>query len=171
MNRKRLALMAGALLIALVAAACSNDGGETNADQTSPAETVSPITISSGSTQIDIGGGSLPEGFPDSFPLPDGATPVNSVGGTDGYFVWFSSDQSVDELRSFFQENLPSSGWTISNTMETTTAEGTFTIYTISGNGFSGGVYVGESASGTDTFTGEYAFNVQLYPEQTSAGQ
>ncbi|MEW6060259.1 MAG: hypothetical protein AB1551_09020 [Actinomycetota bacterium] len=160
MNRKRIALIAGALLIALLATGCSGDEGTDGGDQTSPV-IVSPTTISSGSTTVDIGGGTLPEGFPDSFPIPDGATPVYSVS-SGGYGVWFSSSQSSDELRSFFDENLPGNGWTITVKSDFTSSTGTGTVYVIEGNGFNGGVYVGEGAPGSGIFSGEYAFWVTL---------
>jgi hypothetical protein len=168
MNRKRLALIAGILLIALVAVGCSKNEGGTNAGQTSEAavtasatETVSPTVIASGSATIAIGTGELPAGFPDSFPIPDGATAVYSAS-TGGYAVWFSTTQSADELRSFFDENLPSNGWTITVKSDFGSSEGTGTIYVIEGNGYSGGVYVGEGAPGSDVFSGQYAFWVTL---------
>jgi hypothetical protein len=172
MFRKRFALIAGALLIALVAAGCSKNE-ETNAGQTSqasatgaesttsPTEAVSPT----GTTTINIGGGGLPSGFPSSFPIPDGAQAVYSLGGTDGYWVAFSSSQSADELRSFFHDNLQANGWTLTSEANVNTSTGTGTVYTIDGNGFTGGVYLGEGAAGAGEYAGEYAFVVVLSPK------
>jgi hypothetical protein len=168
MSRRKFALLAAALALAVFAVGCSKNettsaGGQASSE-TSPTETVSPTTISSGSTQINVGGGSLPSGFPSSFPVPDGATPAYTVSGAGGYFVWFSSSQGLDELRSFFDENLPSNGWTVDSKMDFTTSTGSYTVYLISGNGLSGGVYVGEGAPGADAFSGQYSFYVQLSP-------
>jgi hypothetical protein len=102
----------------------------------------SPTTVSCGSALIEIGGTTLPDGFPDCLPIPDGTTLVDAhnyeYSYENGYSVWLSSDQSLDELRTFYQENLPRNGWTIRDKVEAASGYGPITHYVIAGNGFRG---------------------------------
>lgn len=153
--------------VALVVTGCSKDEGSSGGGQAQGgdgAAVESPTTISGGDTTVDIGGGSLPEGFPDAFPLPDGAAPVNSVSGAGGFFVWFSSGQSVDDLRTFFDDSLSGGGWKITSKADFGDSTGQYTAYTIQGNGYGGVVYIGAGAPGADAFGGQYQFYVQLSP-------
>lgn len=176
---RRTLVLAAAVSLAVVGAACSKSSNGSNADggaATSPPASESsavsssampppsPTSFSSGGTTVNIGGGEIPAGFPDSFPLPSDAKPVYSAGGTDGYFVWFSSAQSLDELHSFFDENLPANGWKIDYQADFSDQSGKYTAYTITGNGFTGGLYIGEGAPGSTGFTGDYKFFVTLTP-------
>jgi len=180
MSMRRIAPVAAALALVLGLAACSNNETETNVGQASETVTVtsptavqtettspttSPSTTFGGDTPVYTEDGTLPAGFPESVPIPDGAEPVYSFGGSDGYSVWFSSDKSLDDLRSFFGSSLPDNGWTIENRIDGSSETGIYTVYLIRGNGFNGGVYLGEGVEGSDTFTGEYAFYVLLNRE------
>ncbi|MEW6060258.1 MAG: hypothetical protein AB1551_09015 [Actinomycetota bacterium] len=184
MFRRRIVSVIAALATVVVAAACSENPTETNVGQASetgaatssttsstagstasPTETASPTVVSSGGRTIDIGGGTLPEGFPESVPIPDDAGPVYSFSRSDKYSVFFSCDKSLQELRSFFDENLPKNGWTIEDRIDGRSASAKYTVYLIRGNGFSGGVYLGEGVEGSSTFSGEYAFYVLLSRE------
>jgi hypothetical protein len=161
-------VLAVSLAVVLVAGCSKKEnaagGGGGGGAVTSPPVVVSPTTYSSGGTSVNIGGGSLPTGFPSTFALPDGATPVNSVSGAGGFFVWFSSPQSIDDLRSFFDENLATNGWKIDSKTDVSSSGGQYTAYTIEGNGFSGVVYLGSGAPGASQFGGQYQFYVQLSP-------
>jgi hypothetical protein len=168
------------LALTLLASACSgSDDGAEGGDDATSAPTTAPTTeessddggeaepsvvISSGSETISIGGGDLPEGWPEEFPLPDGAEVAGSASQPDNYVVWFSGGgASMDDLRSFFEEELPANGWNIESTMDLG-GDG-FAVYTITGNGYTGGVYVGEGAPGAEGFEGDYAFWVALTAE------
>lgn len=168
MKRPVLSLSMGVILVAAVATACSSGGGDggpaTASSRTSALPSASPTIITVPSATIAVGTGELPSGFPDSFPLPDGATPVNSVSVAGGSFVWFASDRSVEDLRSFFDENLSKDGWKIDNKADITGPDGEYTFYLIKGNGSTGGVYIGAGAPGSDAYTGQYAFYVALSP-------
>jgi hypothetical protein len=167
MSRKGLTLLVSVLALAVPTTACSNNETGTNAGRTSEAAitagataTVSPTSASGGGAETD-GAVSLPAGFPESFPIPDSAVLVQSLG-ADGYVLGFSSGQTLNELRSFFDENLPHNGWSIDREGELTDSQGRpFTLYEISGHGFYGSLYV----HGSPTPPGEFPFSVGLFPE------
>lgn len=167
------------LALMLFVGACSGsdegdaDGGQDTATTATTAPTTgeeepsedggaSPsVVISSGSETVSIGGGELPEGWPEEFPLPDGAEVAGSASSPGNYVVWFSAgDSGMNDLKGFFEEELPANGWSIDSTMDLG-GDG-FSVFTISGNGYTGGVYVGEGAPGSEGFEGDYAFWVGL---------
>lgn len=158
MRRMLGAVALGGLLV--VASACGgNDNG--------PSVNVNPsgVVISSGGTTVAVGGGAeIPSGFPSQFPLPDGATPVYSGSAGGSFSVWFNSSQSIEDLRTFFDSELPSNGWTVQNKADFSDSNGTYSVYTISGNGYDGGVYLGEGGAAAGGFTGDFAFFVTLTP-------
>lgn len=167
-----------ALFVLSLAAACSgSEDGEgegtsstapgTEAGSGEPDDGSEPsMVISSGSETVSIGGGELPEGWPDSFPLPDGAELAGSASSPGNYVVWFSSGGAeLDDLKSFFDEELPANGWTIDSELDFGDDAGSYSAYSISGNGFTGGVYVGEGAPGSEGFEGDFAFWVALTAE------
>jgi hypothetical protein len=75
-------------------------------------------------TSVDLPGGGevnvgddLPDDFPDDFPLPDGADVQSSYsgeqGGVSGSVVSFNVDGSVDDVSSFYEDELGGDGpWT-----------------------------------------------------------
>lgn len=124
------------------------------------------ITIEGPSGGVQIGTGRYPEGWPEGFPVPEGAEPVYSVGSEGGVSVWFAADQTTEELKAFFADALPAAGYTIGSTTEFSDAEGSYAVLAISGNGMSGGIYLGGSGSGAAPgYEGEFAFWVTLAPE------
>ena len=174
---RRLGMFGVLLALALFATACSGD--ETSSSATAPTtseqpsqepsdgETVEPtMVISSGSETVSIGGGDLPEGWPDTFPLPDGAQVAGSASSPGNYVVWFSSGgTSTEDLTSFFDDELAANGWTIDSQLDLGDGAGSYAAYSISGNGYTGGVYVGEGAPGSEGFEGDFAFWVALTAE------
>jgi len=123
------------------------------------------ITIEGPSGTVQIGQAELPDGWPADFPLPDDAEPVYSVGAEGGVSVWFSTGQSIDDLKAFFTEALPAAGYAIDSTTEFSDAQGSYSVMVVSGNGMEGGVYLGGSAAGTAPgFEGEFDFWVTLSP-------
>jgi hypothetical protein len=160
--------------LTLAAAACSGDAepsDEGPSQTTSSSSSSAPqtgssspsIVISSGSETVAIGG-DLPEDFPSQFPLPDDVTVAYSASSGEGHLVWFGTDASFDELKSFFDDELPANGWTVDAAFDFDDANGQYRAYTISGNGYAGGVYIGEGAPGSEAFEGEFAFFVILSP-------
>ncbi|MGZ8565610.1 MAG: hypothetical protein ACXWXS_01015 [Actinomycetota bacterium] len=113
---------------------------------------------------MNIGTGELPDGFPDPFPLPDGAAAVGSASQGGSFVVWFSSSDRVDDLTAYFDDELASSGWTIDAQIDYSQQGVTYKAYTVSGNGYEGQVLVGEGAPGAVGFEGEFAFWVSLTP-------
>jgi hypothetical protein len=148
-------------LLVLGASACGgNDNGGVDVN-------VNPsgVVVSSGGTTVQVGGGAeIPSGFPSEFPLPDGATPVYSASAGGSFSVWFSSSQSIEDLRAFFDSELPAGGWTVENKADFSDSTGAYSVYTISGNGYDGGVYLGEGGSAAAGFSGDFAFFVSLAP-------
>ncbi len=111
-----------------------------------------------------VGTGQLPSGFPESFPLPDGSTPVYSYGGPDGMFVWFSSPSSYDDIKGFFVDNLPPGGWSIDSQAEYSGPDGAVLTLSLSGEGWSGVLVVGKGDAAAGGFAGDFAFYVSLTP-------
>lgn len=178
MLRKSFAL-ATLLMVLLVGSACSKKSTTTSQPggggliTSPPAASATTGVSSSATTPIDtssggvsVGTGSLPDGFPSEFPIPDGSTPAYSASeGGQGFAVWFASDKSLDELVSYFDGALPGSGWTVvSKVNASDSANGSYTAYTIMGNGYSGGIYLGTGAPGSQGFSGNFAFFVVLSP-------
>ncbi len=167
MLRKSFAL-AALLTVVLVGSACSKKSTTVNPPGggglvTTPPAVTTPIETSPGGVSV---GTSLPDGFPAEFPIPDGSTPAYSASqGAQGFAVWFSSDKSLDELVSFFDGALPSNGWTVASKVNASDqANGSYTAYSITGNGYAGGIYVGTGAPGAAAFSGNFAFFVVLSP-------
>ncbi len=79
---------------------------------------------------ISVGGSQeLPDTFPKDFPLYPGATVKGSMSGNDtatGFWIVMTSTDDLIKVTAFYKTNLPSRGWTISNTMtlDTTTTWG-----------------------------------------------
>ena len=61
----------------------------------------------------------LPEGFPEDFPVPQGADPAAAftftAQGTSQVVTTFTTDQSPDELIGFYEENLDPEVWEITS--------------------------------------------------------
>lgn len=175
---RRIALPILLVLFASIVTSCSgsdegDDGSSATAAPTTeeqpseePDDAQPTMVISDGSGTVSIGGGELPEGWPDSFPLPEGAELAGSASSPGNYVVWFSSEGSaLEDLKAFFDDELPANGWTIESELDFGDDAGSYSAYAISGNGYSGGVYVGEGAPGSEGFEGDFAFWVALTAE------
>lgn len=155
--------------LVLLGAACASDSpsvaGEDSAPATSQAPSDEPVDEPSEAPSVDIGSAELPEGFPGSFPIPERAEPAGSASAGGTYIVWFTSgDVNADDLDSYFSDELPSNGWTIDSEVDVDQGEVAYHAFAISGNGYMGGIYIGEGAPGSEQFEGEFAFWVQLTP-------
>lgn len=183
MNARRLSFLALVFALALAAAACGGDDGSdggtdaggdgvTVTGPTGDGVTVTGptggITIT-GPTggEVNIGGGDLPEGWPADFPIPDGATPAYSVSAGGGVSVWFSTDLGLDEVKAFFESALPAAGYTIDSQADfSDPTSGDYSVFSVSGGGWAGGIYMGSGASAgagvAGAFEGDFDFFVVL---------
>ena len=165
-RRRRFAVLWALAALTLVGAACSGEesppaAGEDGSSTMSQAPTEEPSDLPS----VDIGGGELPDGFPRSFPLPDGAELAGSASAGGTYIVWFTSaDDDVDDLRSYFADELPANGWTVVSEVDVDQVGVAYHGFVIDGNGYTGGIYIGEGAPGSEQIEGDFAFWVQLTP-------
>lgn len=115
--------------------------------------------------EVNVGTGDYPADWPSDFPVPDGATPAYSVGAAGTVAVWFSTDQPADEIKAFYTSELPAAGYTIDNTADFSDANGSYSVITTSGNGWTGGIYMGTGlASVAVGFEGDFDFWVTLSP-------
>ncbi|MEZ4416449.1 MAG: hypothetical protein R3E10_11950 [Gemmatimonadota bacterium] len=79
------------------------------------------------STTIEMGGGSLPEGFPDDVPIPPGAQiAVSMMSQGEGASVTLTTDDSVRSVYDYYLEHLVDEGWEIDQKME---ASGMFILH------------------------------------------
>jgi hypothetical protein len=169
MTVRKLPILLLALALALAAAACGGDD-EPSVDvpgggQIDVGGGDDGITISGPSGEVNIGTGEYPGGWPSDFPIPDGATPAYSIDAGGGVAVWFASDQSVEELTAFFTSALPGAGYTVDSSMDFNDESGSYTVMTVSGNGWAGGIYMGEDLGSVAAgFEGEFNFWVSLGP-------
>jgi hypothetical protein len=156
-----------ALVVAFIAVGCGGDDDVT-IDTPNGGVDVGDggITVEGPSGgEVNIGTGEYPEGWPQDFPVPDGATPAYSIGAEGGVSVWFATDQSADEVKSFFESALPAAGYTIDSQMDFSDDSGGYTVMSISGNGWTGGIYLGEGvASAAVGYEGDFDFWVSLSP-------
>jgi hypothetical protein len=165
MVRKRTLVVAGVLL-ALMVAACGGDDASIDTAGTNVDVGDDGITIEGPSGDVNIGTSGYPEGWPSDFPVPDGATPAYSIAAGGGVSVWFATDQSGDDVKAFFTEALPAAGYTIDSQADFSADTGSYSVMSISGNGWSGGIYMGEGAAGAAPgFEGDFDFFVSLTPE------
>ena len=85
----------------------------------------------------------LPADFPADFPLPQGADAQGGAGGAGRDVVAiFQADGSVEDVSAFFSAELPAAGYEITQS----TGDGsTGQVYSVSGNGWTGEVAIGQS--------------------------
>jgi len=98
-------------------------GGDVEVDD----ETVT-ITTDEGEATISGGEGALAEGFPEEFPIYDGATvkasAVVETGGKTQYSATLGTSDPVGDVYDWYKSELSSNGWTIQNDMHVTTGDG-----------------------------------------------
>jgi hypothetical protein len=172
MNARRFAPALLALVLPFAAAACGG-GDEKTVDlpgggQVNASPSGGGITVEGPSGgQVNIGTGDYPEGWPSDFPVPEGATPAYSIGAEGSVMVWFSTDQSTEEVKSYFQDALPSAGYTIDSQADLSDTSGTYSVLSITGNGWTGGIYIGSGAAAAAAagFGGDFDFFVSLSPQ------
>lgn len=99
-------LLVGASVLALTLAGCSGDDGS---DTTGSA----PTTATSG--DVVFGSGSIPDGFPSDFPIPQAATVGSTLvdQGRGRFEVILFIPSELEAAVVFFQGNLDNAGYTI----------------------------------------------------------
>jgi hypothetical protein len=160
------------LLLALPLAAVACGGGDEKTvelpggGQVNVSPSGGGITVEGPSGgQVNIGTGNYPDAWPSDFPVPEGATPAYSIGAADSVSVWFASDQSTDEIKSFYQDALPAAGYSIDSQADLSDTSGSYSVFSITGNGWTGGIYIGAGAGAVAAgFGGDFDFFVSLSP-------
>lgn len=101
---------------------------------------------------FSIGGGDIPDGFPDELPIPDGLEVAGSAsfsGGEEGTAFVQLQGGDYDELTSFYESELPANGWTVEDTRNVASDQADSTSFAINGHGFEGLVNVQSSGGST----------------------
>jgi hypothetical protein len=174
MRRFAMIVLAGALVLGAVA--CGGDGNGVEVKVSDGGVSIGGpggggVQVSDGGvtvegpsgSEVNLGTGDYPEGWPSDFPVPDGVTPVYSVGSPDGVAVWFGGTMTADEVKSFYTDALPAAGYTIDSQADYSDSSGSYTVMSLSGNGWTGGIYAGEGVSSIAAgFEGSFAFWVTL---------
>ncbi len=73
-------------------------------------------------TEINIGEGKIPTGFPKNFPLYPGAKVEGNISGAEnkagkGFWLILSSTDTGEKVSAWYEEQLPKNGWNVLNTM------------------------------------------------------
>lgn len=107
-----------------------------------------------------VGGGEVPESFPEGVPLPPGDYSVTSsmeVSGEGGYLrLVTATTGTIDELAAFLEQGLTEGGFTIEGTQKQNIGESSSVILTATGHGKSVMVNVGDLGSTDDSITVAY---------------
>ncbi len=157
------------LALAFAVAACGGDDKQTidipGGGQVDIGQDGNGITVSGPSGNVNIGTGDYPDGWPSDFPIPDGATPAYSVGAGGTLAVWFATAASLDDVKAFFTSALPAAGYNIDATTDFSDTSGSYTVMSITGNGLTGGIYMGDNLGQVAAgFSGDFDFWVSLAP-------
>jgi len=146
------------LIVGVILAACS--GSPT--DETEPAAGELPdseISIGEPSSEMDgpasepgeadtgLDGAPipLPNGFPESFPLPEGALVVADFSmpqEENDYKVYFEVPGSFEETAAFFETAFPDAGWEIGGTQDYSSGDTQSFEIRVTGYGFGGRVLI-----------------------------
>ncbi|MCZ7529349.1 MAG: hypothetical protein M5U31_02775 [Acidimicrobiia bacterium] len=152
MRRTAVLVMLGALAIVALAA-CGSDDGKISIDTPEGNVEVDPDG-NGGSVEfsgpdgeggsVNIGGGEVPDDFPDDIPLPDDFEVTSSVSGGDGDGIAAASvtglsGESFDDLVSMYEDGIPDAGYDVTSSGSTNVnGSDTFTMG-FDGNGVDGG--------------------------------
>lgn len=154
---RRMVLAALAVLALAAFAACGNDDDLSIETPEGDVE-LDPGTDGEGSIEfegpegeggtVEFGGGELPEEFPEDFPLPEGDYEViySAVTSSDGELaggVALASDDSSDDLGSYYESALPDAGFEIVTDSSYQSGGASVANYTFEGNGINGTVTIG----------------------------
>ncbi len=161
---RRMVLATTAVFALILFAACGGgsssttpeDGGKGSVGITGEGDNTIEFSDDDGGGSVTIGGGEVPADFPDDIPLPDDYEITAAFSGSTGEGglganVSGVTAESVDDLRTTYEQALPDAGYTITSdsTSEVNGAEAV--AITFEGNGIVGG----KVAISTQDFSGE----------------
>ncbi len=116
------------LLVSTTLAACDQSGKAVKTDKATERKVKASregdkikITGEQGEIVIDPDGGELPEHWPEDFPTFPKAKITNTVegaGAANMIMVVFETGKAVQDVKDFYKEELPKSGWEITNEVE-----------------------------------------------------
>lgn len=136
-------------LVAVPLAACSGDDGATTTSP-APSTTLDPTTTAE-SGDFVFGSGALPDGFPEDFPVANGATIdstlVNTVTGFTEVAFIVPADVNVTAL--FFEQNLQARGYEY----DATRPEEARWSFTFAKDGLEGTIDVAAASAGVSRAT------------------
>ncbi len=149
---KRL-LIVGTLVI-VVALALGGCGDEEKAGEVKVNEGSVTVTTDDGTATLAGGEGRLAEGFPEEFPVYDGAA-VQSSTAFDGdgqaqYSAVLVTSDSMADVYAWYETQLPSSGWTIVNAVEVNTADAATSMLSATREGMEANMGVSQGDAGTE---------------------
>lgn len=110
------------------------------------------VTVTTKEGTGEFGAGAeLPANWPDDVPVYPGATPygnINISGEEDLETVAavLLTNDSIDQMKSFYDKELVANGWKIEGTFTTDTAEGKIVTYSATKKNRMAGVVLGETA-------------------------
>jgi hypothetical protein len=81
------------------------------------------FTDSKTGEKVSIGEQKIPDNFPKDFPIYPGSKPTGTMSGSNsqkdsiGFWVVFSTDDSIDKVKAFYDKEFKAKGWAVDNTM------------------------------------------------------
>ncbi len=136
-----LALVACASLLLAACGGAASPGASSGGASSEPSAAASTGDASSEpnpSVSIDLGGGSVPEGFEDKL-IPPNSTYTGGFSSSQGGVTAFTSTASIDELKSFYDAAIASLGVPADQIFKTEAAGGFSWIF---GEGDKGGLVI-----------------------------
>jgi hypothetical protein len=106
------------------------------------------VRVETDDGSLEIGAeGSLPDGFPEAFPLPPDLEIVNAgrvaEDGREAFSVTANTATAADEIASFFRDALPAAGWSIAGESDQQFGDDASQLaLQVDGHGYEGGVVV-----------------------------
>lgn len=102
--------------------------------------------------KLDVGGGTIPTDFPKDFPIYPGSKVLSSLSGNqsgqgNGFWLTLTTSDPLDKVKSFYETNLKTNGWTF----ETTIGSGTGVNWTVSKGTLNGYLTINQSPNSNET--------------------
>lgn len=112
------------------------------------------VTTEDGTATLAGGEGSLAEGFPEEFPVYDGAAVESSTAfngdGQAQYSAVLVTSDSMADVYAWYKTQLPSNGWTIVNDIEVNTADAATSMLSATREGMEANMGVSQGDAGTE---------------------
>jgi hypothetical protein len=163
-------------LAAVAAAGCG--GGKTNtaSGSASPGAPGSPRSLPPGASPTttpkieESTENKLPATWPKDFPLPKSYKIVYSASTVGGTVVFFDSDQSSSDIKAFFANELPKTGWRLSACQETNMSPQPITVMLASKDDRLASIAIGyiQQTAQQAKFKGKYAFYAAVTKSQSA---